>query len=220
LALALALPFAANAQTQASSKVTAKTSSINLIPATTTTSGWQTVLSNKIKTSSQKDLFVGASLEVGLFTRTLVKSKLMTSDTSLARGIIQVRVLVDGVQAEPGPVVYARRSQQLSATLEGAISSCLQIVTNADGTQSIVLNPDCVTAEAIELILETMDAASFNFVAPNVAVGTHTISVQARIDTTGSAEQGSYEATATVGKGSMTVESVRLIRNEDVVDIQ
>jgi hypothetical protein len=95
----------------------------------------------------------------------------------------------------------------------------LSIVTNPDGTQSIVLDPTCVTAEAIDLILDTMDAASFNFVAPNVAVGTHTVSVQARIDTTGSADAGSYEATATVGKGTMTVESVRMIRNEDVVDV-
>lgn len=221
LMIALALPFAASAQTsQPSAKVTAKTSSINLIPATKATSGWQTVLSNKIKTSSQKDLIIGTSLEVGLYTRTLVRSKLMTTDTSLAKGVVQVRVLVDGKPAEPGEVVFGRRSQQLSATLEGAISGCLSIVTNPDGTQSIVLDPTCVTPEEIELILDTMDAASFNFVAPDVAVGTHTVSVQARIDTTGSADAGSYEATATVGKGSMTVESVRMIRNEDIVTVE
>ena len=219
LMMALALPFAANAQTQPSAKATGKTSNITLIPATKATSDWQTVLTNKIKTSAQKDLFIGASFEVGLYTRTLVKSKLMTSDTSMARGEIQVRVLIDGKEAQPGEVVFARRSQTLSATLEGAIASCLSVVTNADGTQSVVLDPACVTPEAIDLILDTMDAATFNFIAPDVSVGTHTVSVQARVDTTGSAEQGSYEATATVGKGSMTVESVRLIRNEDVVDV-
>ena len=222
--MSLALPFSAAtalAQTsQPSAKVTAKTSALTLLPETTATSDWMTILSNKIKTASQKDLFVGVSLEVGLYTQTLVKSKNMVNDSSTANGIVQVRVLVDGNPIEPGAVVFGRRSQTLNATLEGAIASCLSIVTNPDGTQSVVLDPECVTPEEIELILETMDAAAFNFVAANVPQGVHTVSVQARIDTTGSAEQGSFEAKATVGKGSMTVESVRLIKGEDVVEVQ
>jgi hypothetical protein len=78
-------------------------------------------------------------------------------------------------------------------------------------------DPDCVTPEELELILETMDAASFNFVGIDIAQGVHTVAVQARIDTAGSAEQGEFEAKGTVGKGSMTVESVRLIKGEDVI---
>ncbi len=74
-----------------------------------------------------------------------------------------------------------------------------------------------MVAETIELILETMDAASFNFVAVNVPQGIHTISVQARIDTATSAQLGSAVATALVGKGSMTVESVRLIKDANVI---
>lgn len=219
LLMSLALPFTAAtaAETQPSSKVTAKTSRLTLLPATTTTGNWVTVLSNQIKTANQKDLFVGVSLEVGLYTQTLVRSKNMETDTSTARGVVQVRVLIDGQLAEPGAVVFGRRSQTLSATLEGAIASCLSIVTNPDGSQSIVLDPNCVTPEEIELILETMDAAAFNFVATDVPQGVHTVSVQARIDTSGSKEQGEFEAKGTVGKGSMTVESVRLIKGEDVV---
>ena len=49
--------------------------------------------------------------------------------------------------------------------------------------------------------------------------GVHTISVQARIDTGGSAQTGSFSALGTVGKGSFTVESVRLIKNEDVPEV-
>ena len=222
--MSLVLPIGATtalAQTsQPSAKVTAKTSALTLLPETTGTGDWKTILSNKIKTSNQKDLIVGVSLEVGLYTRTLAKSKTMVTDSSTARGIVQVRVLVDGTAIEPGAVVFGRRSQTLNVTLEGAIASCLTLVTNADGTQSIVLDPACVTAEEIELILETMDAAAFNFVAPNIPQGVHTVSVQARIDTAGSADQGSFEAKATVGKGSMTVESVRMIRGEDVVEVQ
>jgi hypothetical protein len=216
LALVLALGTV-NAQNQPSAKVTAKTADLILIPETTGTGDWQTILANRIRTANQKDMFIGASLEVGLFTLTQTKSKNLTSDTSLARAEVQVRALVDGRVAEPGVVTFGRRSQTLSATLEGAIGGCLSIVTNLDGTLSIVVDPDCVTPETIELILDTLDAASFNFVAIDVPVGIHTVSLQARIRTGTSAQEGTATAMATVGKGSMTVESVRLIKNEDVV---
>ncbi|TLY23414.1 MAG: hypothetical protein E6K68_00655 [Nitrospirae bacterium] len=221
MALSLVLPVAmgtANAQTsQPSSKVTAKTANLILIPKTTGTGGWQTLLSNTIKTSNSTSLYIGASFEVGLFTQTLVSSKNMVKDTSTADANVQVQVLLDGKPVEPGKVVYGRRTQTLSATLEGAIAGCLTIVTNPDGTQSIVLDPTCVLPETIELILDSMDAASFNFVALNVGVGVHTISVQARIDTTGTDQNGSFTAMGTVGKGTMTVEAVRLIQDPNVI---
>src|SRR6185436_12038775 len=218
LALSLVLPMAtAYGQNQPSAKVTAKTANLTLLPETTGTGGWQTVLANTIKTANQKDLFIGASFEVGLYTRTLVRTRNSTPDTSLAKGSVEVRVLLDGKVVEPGPVVFGRRSQTLTATLEGAIGGCLSLVTNLDGSVSIIVDPLCVTPEEIELILDTMDAATFNFVAVNVPQGVHTVSVQARIDTSGSAQQGSFAATGTVGKGTLTVESVRLIKNDNVV---
>jgi len=218
LAFSLAVTTSHAQTSQPSAKVTAKTSRITLIPETTVSSDWHTVLSNTIKTANQKDLFIGASFDIGLYTQTLVKSKNMVTDTSTAQAKVQVQVLVDGKPAEPGAVVYGRRVQTLSATLEGAIAACLTIVTNIDGSLSIVLDPNCVTAEEIELILDTMDAASFNFVAVDVPQGVHTISVQARIDIgPNTSTLGSSSAKATVGKGSMTVESVRLIKDPNVV---
>ncbi len=223
LALGLALSFAARtaqAQNQPSAKVTAKTANLVLLPPTNGTGGWETILANNIKTANQKDLFIGASLEVGLFTKTEAKSKNLQTDVSLAKAQVDVRVLVDGTEAEPGPVVYGRRSQELAATLEGAIGGCLSLVTNLDGTTSIVVDTNCVAPETIQLILDSTDAATFNFVAPDVPVGVHTVAVQARIQTATSATAGTAEAMATVGKGTMTVESVRLIKNEDVaVDV-
>ncbi len=219
LALSLALLFAVQttqAQNQPSSKVTAKTANLVLLPLTNGTGGWQTILANNIKTANQKDLFIGASLEVGLFTRTQAKSKNLQTDVSLAQAKVEVQVLVDGVPAEPGTVVYGRRSQQLSATLEGAIGGCLSLVTNLDGTTSIIVDTNCVAPETIELILDSTDAATFNFVAVDVPVGVHTVAVQARIETSTSAQAGEAEALATVGKGTMTVESVRLIKDENV----
>jgi len=214
---ALTIGTAQGQSSQPSSKVTAKTANITLLPKTTGTADWQTVLANTIKTANQKDLFISASFEVGLFTQTKVSSKNLTSDSSTATANVQVRVLLDGRVVEPGQVVYGRRTQTLTATLEGAIAGCLSIVTNVDGSLSIVVDPNCVTPETIELILDSMDAASFNFVAVDVPQGVHTISVQARIDTTGSAQTGTWSAFGTVGKGAMTVESVRLIKDPNVV---
>jgi hypothetical protein len=221
--LTLAVVLAAvtgQAQTsQPSSKVTAKTANLTLVKDTTTTGGWQTLFSNTIKTANQKDLFISASFEVGLYTDTLVSSKNMVKDTSSAEATVQIQVLLDGIAVEPGSVVYGRRKQTLSATLEGAIAKCLSLVVNSDGTTSIVVDEDCVQPEVIELILDTMDAASFNFVAVDVPQGVHTISVQASIGTLTSTTStgGSASAHALVGKGSMTVESVRLIKDPNVV---
>src|SRR5438034_3289193 len=183
LALSLAA-VSGYAQSQPSSKVTAKTANLTLLPSTTGTGGWQTLLANTIKTANQKDLFIGASFEVGLFTQTKVSSKNNVSDTSTAQANVQVRVLLDGRAVEPGEVVFGRRTQTLTATLEGAIANCLSLQTNADGSVSIVVNTNCVTPETIELILDSMDAATFNFVAVDVPQGVHLISVHARIDTT------------------------------------
>jgi len=206
---------------QPSSKVTAKTANLTLLPETHVTGAWQTLLSNKIKTANQKDLFIHASFEVGLYTDTLVRSKGMVSDTSTAKATVKVRVVLDpGTAAErvvePGEVVYGRRSQTLSATLEGAIAGCLTIATNIDGSLSIVLDPLCVQPEVVQLILDTMDAASFSFVAVNVPQGVHTVAVQAQIETSGTAQNGTFVATGMIGKGAVTVESVRLIKNPNV----
>jgi len=186
LALALVLALVAgnaNAQQQPSAKVTAKTANLVLIPSTTATVDWVTVLTNNIKTPNLKDLFITASFEAGLYTDTTVTG----SDNSTARARVQVRVLLDGQEVEPGQIVYANRAQTLSAML--------------------------TDAERIQLILDTMSAASFSYVAVDVPVGVHTVAVQARVDTSGA---GTFVALGAVGKGTMTVESVRLIRGEDV----
>ena len=120
--------------------------------------------------------------------------------------------LVDGNVVAPGIVTYAARTQTLSATLEGAIAGCLTIVTNLDGSLSIVLDEDCVTPEEIELILNTLSAHSFDFVAVDVPQGVHTIALQARISSSTSVQEGTASATGLVGKGTVTVESVRLVK--------
>jgi hypothetical protein len=194
---------------QPSAKFAFSTSELDLIKSTSGTSGWVTILSAPIKMPAAKELFVSASVEAGLFTQTLVRSKNLKKVTSTASVAIQVQALIDNTPVPPGVVTYAARTQTLSATLEGAIGGCLSTVTNADGTTSIIVDQNCVTPEEIELILSTLNAASFNFVASNVPVGAHVLSLQARISSSTSAQTGSASATALVGKGTMIAETVR-----------
>src|SRR5438876_6163739 len=116
LALIVALPLTVatvagqTTQQQPSAKVTAKTSQFTLIPPTTGTGGWVTILSNNIKTAEMKDLFVTAALEAGVYTQTAVTG----TGTSTAHAKLEVRALVDGNEIEPGPAAYADRVQTLS----------------------------------------------------------------------------------------------------------
>src|SRR6266700_1110002 len=218
LALALAAPLSSYADsTNASAKVTIQTSYLNVLgPITNSTaatdinSGWQTVLEQDLKMANNHDLLMVASFEVGLFTSTTVQSKNMVADTSTASSCVKVRALVDGVEAAPGDVVYGKRTQTLTATLEGAIASCLSVVTNAAGGLQIVLDTNCVLPEVIGLLQDTMTANSFTFAAPNLTSGFHNIKIQAQIDAQGDHQNGTFTAAALVGKGTFSAESVRL----------
>jgi len=104
--------------------------------------------------------------------------------------------------------------------------NCLTL--NADGT-AIVIDESCLIDEEVELILDTMSANSFNFVSTDVGVGDHTVTAWACTDTcTGTLVldevTGTYscvggevdaDARAILGKGSMAVEEVKMIKSED-----
>jgi len=176
------------------------------------TTPWTTVLETQLKTPNQWDLVITPSFECALSTSTSVSSKNMVTDQSTASATIKVRVLVDGVVAAPGEVVFSKRTTTLNATLEGAIAKCLSVVTNASGALTIVLDPACVTPETIGLLEDSTSANSFSFAVPNESTGVHTIQVQAQIATWGDQQNGTFSAMALLGKGTMTVESSRLIK--------
>ena len=221
-ALAVATPLTGYAgSTNASAKVTLQTSYLNVLgpitASTGTTSnitcGWQVVLEQAIKMANNHDLLINAGFEVGLLTQTTVSSKNMVTDTSTATASIKVRALVDGVEAAPGEVVYGKRTQTLSATLEGAIAGCLSLITNSAGGLQIVLNTNCVVPEVIGLLDDSVSANSFLFAAPNLSSGFHDIQIQARIDALGDNQNGTFTATGLMGKGTMTAESVRVVKD-------
>jgi len=184
---------------------------------------WATILEQRIKTPNQKDLTIDVSLETGLYTRTLVKSKQSSAtsddwDTSRAKAEIQVRVVIDeGTPnqriASPGFVVFDMRNQTLSAKFMGIFTGeCFSV---DPVTHEVTIDYECLEPEELELILETLAASSFNFVIDQLSPGVHTVKVQAKIETNGSAQQGEWEAKALVGKGSVVIEVVRMIQGAD-----
>ncbi len=127
---------------------------------------------------------------------------------------MNVRVLVDGRMSYPGEVTYCKRTQELTATFQGIIDGCLSVDPVTGG---VILDESCVQPEELELLLDTMHANGYNYLMDDVGVGVHRIEVQARIDTDTWVQAGSSEALATIGKGSLTVEEVRLVKGEDIV---
>jgi hypothetical protein len=220
--LALALGFT-NSYAQSSAKATARCTGISVARTAnvnTDADGWSPVFTTTIKTSEQKDLFVDVSLECGLTTDTKVISKQLERALATAEASIMVKVLVDGNEADPGEVTFAKRAQTLIAEFAGDISGALSIVDGA-----LVIDETLIEPETLQLILDTMSANSFNFIAPDVSVGEHTVEVLAKVSydtvTEGIDDYSSAEAAATayIGKGSVTVESVRMVKGDEVTSI-
>ncbi len=147
------------------------------------------VLTGYMKTSSVGDLLVGFSMECALWTatsNTATKGGGKTSST--ARAAVNVTVTVDGVEAEPGQVVYCDREQ--TVTLQ--FSSDTVLVT------------DAIT---LELFLKTKNANHFNFYQKNVGSGVHRVDVF--VSSFVDADPTSPVATGTraaVGKRSLVIE--------------
>jgi hypothetical protein len=200
------------------------------------TGNWTTILTQNIKTPNQKDLIIDVSLETGLYTRTHVKSKRSYEgdpdwDSSTAHANVMVRVCVDGNYATvgvgeeqeagvafPRAVTFNEREQTLSAKFMGIFTAeCIEVDPD---TGAVTLNYTCLEPEELELILDTMSANSFNFVVADLTPGNHVITVEAKIEANGAAEEGKFEAMAMVGQGSVTIELVRMVKAEDYLELE
>jgi len=106
--------------------------------------------------------------------------------------------------AWPGPIIYNAGAQVLTATLQGIV----ELVDDA-------LN---ITApEEIGLFIATMSANSFNFIVDDLDAGMHTVRVWAKCVTYAGTSKGSAEAKAAIGLGSVTIEEVSMVKDEDAV---
>jgi hypothetical protein len=165
--------------------------------------GYAMVLNTELKNSgTPKDLVIGLSFETSLFTKTVVRSKNGKESKATADAKIEMYVTVDGVMAEPGTVVFDRRTQELWASLGGILDCWDQ---NGDG---IVGFDECnITEEEIGLILDTTAAHTFNFLAYDIGSGSHVIQAFAKLSHNGDAvtEDSNSSASASLGKGTLSV---------------
>jgi hypothetical protein len=187
------------------------------------------IMHTTLATNQAASFIINPSIVTGLYTSTTVKSIGGTASSATATGYVNVTVVIDsgltaagqvwngksGTVAFPFTTVNATgttfpgvtfdsRTQTLTATLGQAITS------------SCLLNGSIATCDAqqIALILSTTSAHSFNFILPNVGVGTHTIDVIAQVSPQTlnlmSASGGSSSSAACYGAGSVIVDAVRL----------
>ena len=215
-AMAVVVPMAASAQS-AKSAVQLSRHAL-LTPAFDESTGWTAILNTQIKTSQQKDLIIGVSLETGLVTKTVVRSKNNVEDIAWAEANVRVRVTIDGKEAVPGIVTYDKRRQELMAKFAG-FNNCFD--SSGDG----VIDPltECtLDPEELSLLLDTMAAHHFEFVLDDLGSGVHNVVVEAQVITDkglAGSQLGEATARGLVGKGSLTVQEVRLVKGA-VIEVQ
>ena len=61
-----------------------------------------------------------------------------------------------------------------------------------------------------------MNANSFNFILDDLGSGVHMVEVQAQIKSASSSQNGTAEARASIGKGSVTIEQVRMFKDDPI----
>ena len=172
------------------------------------------IMTQNIKVANDKDLFIDLALQTGCYTTTEVKSKNMQKDTSLGVCDINVCIVVDGLWRENVhpwyPITFDSRIQKLSAKLQGFI----------EGVDPVTHVPTLITIpEEIELFIGTMSAHSFNWIVEDLSPGMHTVKVYVWATTLAMSQDGSAEAVAVVGLGSMTIEEVRMVKGDDITDM-
>ncbi len=145
---------------------------------------WTTVLESQIKTGTPKDLTIDVSAETALIT----SAKLSGTTGSEAVAGIEIQVLVDGNVAAPGAITFDNRLLRITGDL-----------THHYGGFALQIDDHW-----IEIYLSTKAAHAFNFAVQDLGAGVHTISVQARL--TKSATADLAYADAAIGNISMVVD--------------
>lgn len=201
--------------------------------------GWTKIFEKDIKTPAGKDLFINVSLECGLTTDTTVMSRELARAVAEAEAVVEVRVLLDGnpvaVNAnQPDPdtdITFARRKQTMIAEFAGDFSDRMTV----DETGKVMVDLTCVDYETLQLILDTMPANSSNFIVPDLVANLQTVAIEAKLSYKADGNliqeeidseiydmaKGWAAARAYLGNGSVNIETVRMIKGEDViVDVQ
>lgn len=115
---------------------------------------WHTVLCTTIKNpTADDDLYINVS-QVTTITTTTATSTSTSALISSGNAKLQMRVLVDGVEARPGPIVFDERLMSLTSNLQSFLSlSCTDtekeetIVTTSCICSSTTVTPAVISCE-------------------------------------------------------------------------
>jgi len=155
---------------------------------------WTTVLSTCIKPPGGNDLVIGVSAQTALFTanQNISMSFFPVPTITVENVNIQVRVLLDGVPVPVGsPTVTA-------ITFDNLVRVTDQLQLSGD-----------FSVDSLSLVVDEGGARAFNWLAPNVGVGEHTITVQNRFTFNNVAFSFAFSSTAAlVGPRTLTVDEV------------
>ncbi|WP_263367046.1 hypothetical protein [Edaphobacter bradus] len=183
------------------------------------------VMDATVKVSNSTSLFVSPSMVTGLYTSTTTRTKTGSTSTATALGGVYERaVLLDGagnVVATAYPVAaceagilgcqpiggaYGVTIDSRVQTLTQSLSDCVVTVGTTTGS--------CSFTSTIGLVLQTTSAHTYNFIFPNVGVGTYTVEIQMAVNSNAQVTgTGSAVGAAAFGLGSMTVDVVRLVHD-------
>ncbi len=139
-----------------------------------------------IHVAQSKELLVGLSAEVALFTETTVRGKKGSVSTAMASAEGKVGLMAcnqasgDCVQSTPAMVTLSSRRQELEATLGGVLESCTVNLIDETGDDIPDFGEfdagDCAfSQEEIRLALATLASHHYNFVFMNLDQGMYEV---------------------------------------------
>lgn len=199
----------------------------NSISASSTASGatqdgpnWVVVSEVNIHTSSSQSLFVTPSLVTGLYTEVKnIGSGYTTKSTSTAQVLLRV-VDVTGCSLNANTVCSSETQAEPVVDCANNVFGC----ASPDNSSAYGVNFDervlglssnLSLAQFIDLAIATADGHSFGFGFDDMTSGTHTVAVEAAVDTDGT---GNSISAAAFGLGFTTVESVQLTQGANDMD--
>ena len=192
-----------------------------------------------IRVPNQKELLVGVSAQVGLYTETAVRGKKGSTSYAMAfaEGSVGLHACraADGVcfASVPRDIVLSNRTQELEATLAGIIESCIVEIDVTEDEGGLItdisggfdLNDCTVSPEEISLALETLAAHHYNFVFPNLPQGDYEVVATFKTDAQTEAraycdpQSSTYQYCIVDAEASANAEA-RAVINKAMVTIQ
>ncbi len=176
-------------------------------PNQTVSGEWEDILHTPLLVSKEKDVVVQVSLHSGLYTDAPARGGRSPEDGTPARAALEVRVLVDGAQADAGDVIFTQLHPYLVTRLGGILDACKD--DDADGA---ITPRECIlTEEELRRVRNTLHANSFTYSLEALGPGLHELRVQARVTLSSYAARGSLSVGAWVGQGSVHIEETQLL---------